>query len=81
LASSLTLSPTPVPVHWKEEVKKQLARDFMLGILEEVPANKPTVWQHRMVVVRKQNGSQRRTVDMQKLNAVSLRQTHPVLSP
>jgi hypothetical protein len=74
-------TPATVPVHWQEEVKKQLARDFMLGILEEVPANEPTVWQHRMVVVRKHNGSQSRTVDMQKLNAVSLRQTHPVLSP
>ena len=65
-------TPATVPVHWQEEVKKQLARDFMLGILEEVPANEPTVWQHRMVVVRKHNGSQSRTVDMQKLNAVSL---------
>jgi hypothetical protein len=34
-----------------------------------------------MVVVRKQNGSPRRTVDMQNLNDASLRQTHPVLSP
>ena len=52
-----------------------------MGILEEVPTNEPTLWMHRMVVVRKQNGSPRRTVDMQRLNDASLRHTHPVLSP
>ena len=74
-------NPATIPVHWAEEVKKQLARDVELGILEEVPTNEPTLWMHRMVVVRKQNGSPRRTVDMQRLNDASLRQTHPVLSP
>ena len=49
--------------------------------MEEVPANEPTVWLHRMVVVRKQNGSPRRIVDMQRLNYASLHHTHPVLSP
>lgn len=56
-------------------------RDVELGILEKVPANEPTLWMHKMVVVRKQNGSPRRTVDMQRLNDASLRHTHPVLSP
>ena len=68
-------------MHWEEEVRKQLERDVEMGILEKVPANEPTVWLHRMVVVRKQNGSPRRTVDMQRLNDASLRHTHPVLSP
>jgi hypothetical protein len=52
-------TPATVPVHWHEEVKKQLARDVKLGILELVPAKEPTIWQHCMVVVRKQNGSPR----------------------
>ena len=69
------------PVHWEEEVRKQLARDVELVILEKVPPNTPTLWCHRMVVVRKQKGSPRRMVDMQRLNDASLRQTHPVLSP
>ena len=34
-----------------------------------------------MVVVRKQNGSPRRTVDMQALNEATVRQTHPMTSP
>ena len=74
-------NPATIPVHWEEEVKKPLDRDVEMGILEKVPANEPTVWLHRMVVVRKQNGSPRRTVDMQRLNDASLRHTHPVLSP
>ena len=57
-------------------MQKQLARDVELGILERVLANEPTEWQHDMVVVRKTNGSPRRTIDMQKLNATTLRQTH-----
>ena len=74
-------NPATIPVHWVEQVKQQLSRDVEMGILEKVPANEPTVWMHRMVVVRKQNGSPRRTVDMQRLNDASLRHTHPVLSP
>ena len=54
----------PAAVHWEEDVKHQLARDVELGILEKVPLNTPTVWCHRIVVVRKQNGSPRRTVNM-----------------
>lgn len=46
-------TPATVPIHWREEVKKQLDRDVDLGILERVPPNEPTLWQHRMVVVRK----------------------------
>ena len=36
---------------------------------------------HRMVVCRKHNGDPRRTVDMQKLNDVSVRQCHPTQPP
>ena len=47
-----------------------MAWSVELGILERVPPNTSTEWCHRMVVVRKQNGSPRRTVDMQMLNDV-----------
>jgi hypothetical protein len=50
-------NPATIPVHWVEEVEKQLARDVAMGILEKVPINEPTLWMQRMVVVRKQNGS------------------------
>ena len=43
-------NPATIPVHWEEEeVKKLLDRDVEIGILDKVPANKPTVWLHRMV--------------------------------
>ena len=60
-------TPATVTVHWQEEVQKQLARDVEMGILEHMPVNKLTIWQHHMVVMRKQNGTPWRTVDMQKL--------------
>ena len=34
-----------------------------LGILEGATGNKPMVWQDRVVVLRKQSGSPRRSVD------------------
>ena len=54
-----------------------LDRDLALGVLEVVPENTPMTWCHRMVICRKHNGDPRRTVDMQKLNNVSVRQCHP----
>ena len=60
-------TPATIPVHWQEDLQKQL------GILKRVHANESTVWQNRMLVVRKLNRSPRLTVDMKKLNADSLR--------
>ena len=34
-----------VPFPWKADMKKQLVRDMESGILEQVPAKEPTVWQ------------------------------------
>ena len=56
-------------------------RDVRLGVLEKVPVNTPTKWCSRMVIATKQNGQPRRTVDMQALNAASVRQTHHTQSP
>ena len=50
-------------------------------MLEEVPENTPITWCHCMVVCRKLNGDPRHTVDMQKLNEVSVRQCHPTQPP
>ena len=73
--------PGKVPVHWEDKVKKDLDRDVALGVLEVVPENTPMTWCHRMVICRKHNGDPRRTVDMQKLNDVSVRQCHPTSPP
>lgn len=74
-------NPASVPLHWKDQVKLDLDRDVRIGVLEKVPVNTPAIWCSRMVVTGKSNGSPRRTVDLQKLNESSLRQTYPVESP
>ena len=74
-------TPIPVPHHWKKKVKEDLDRDVRLGIIEPVPAGTPTIWCSRMVVAPKKDGSPRRTVDLQKLNAATMRETHHTPSP
>ena len=74
-------SPIPVPHHWKNKVNADLDRDVRLGIIEPVPPGTPTVWCSRMVIVPKKDGSPRRTVDLQNLNAATYRATHHTASP
>ena len=74
-------NPIPVPVHWQEEVKRGLDRDVALGVLEMVPLGTPVTWCHRMVICTKKNGSLRRTIDFQPLNAHATRETHHCPSP
>ena len=79
--SNAVYQPAVVPVHWEKKVKQDLDQDMALGVLEVVQENTPMTWCHRMVICRKHNGDPRRTVDMQKLNNVSVRQCHPTQSP
>ena len=65
-------TPIPVPVHWQEQVKRELDRDVRLGVIEEVPPGTPTTWCHRMVIVAKKDGKPRHTVDLQALNQESM---------
>lgn len=74
-------TPIPVPHHWKKRVKEDLDRDVALDIVEPVPVGTPTTWCSRMVVAPKKDGSPRRTVDLQKLNTATLRETHHTPSP
>ena len=73
--------PAVVPINWQLPVKAGLDRDCELGVLERVPLNTPTTWQHRMVVVAKHDGSPRRTCDFRHLNKFTPRQTHHTQSP
>lgn len=74
-------TPVPVPLHWQDEVKKGLDQDVQLGVIEPVPVGEPVTWCHRMVVCAKKNGTPRRTVDFQALNAHAVRETHHTQSP
>ena len=73
--------PANVPLHWEAEVKKGLDDDVAFGIICPVPQGEATEWCSRMVVTGKKDGHPRRTVDFQKLNASSLRETHYTPTP
>ena len=65
----------PIPIHWQDQVYRDLLRDEALGVIEKVPYGEPVKWCHRMVVTRKHNGSPRRTVDLSPLNKYCKRET------
>ncbi|XP_021365018.1 uncharacterized protein LOC110457888 [Mizuhopecten yessoensis] len=74
-------TPVPVPIHWQGAVKAGLDQDVRLGVIEPVPVGEPVTWCHRMVICAKKNGTPRRTVDFQPLNAHATRETHHTPSP
>ena len=45
--------PHRVPIHWSQQVEEGIKRDIKIGIIEEVPANTPAKWCHKMVVTSK----------------------------
>jgi hypothetical protein len=66
--------PHRVPLHWKEQVEEWLRRDLKMGITEELPANTPAKWCHKMVVTSKPGSPKpRRMVDMSALKTASYR--------
>ena len=79
--SVATSRPVRVPAHWREQVAEQLERDVALGVIERVPPGTPVTWLHNMVVTAKADGTPRRTVDLQALNKVSVRETHHTVPP
>ena len=73
--------PIPVPYHWKDRVKQDLDADVARQIICPVPVGEPVKWCSKMLVTAKKDGSPRRVVDFQKLNAQCLRETHHCPSP
>ena len=49
-------TPASIPIHWQDQVHKDLLRDEALGVIEKVPYGEPVTWCHRMVVTRKHDG-------------------------
>jgi hypothetical protein len=74
-------TPIEIPHHCKKKVKADIERDVRLGIIEPVPQGTPTTWCSRMVVASKKNVDPRRTVNLQKLNDATLRETHHTSTP
>ena len=74
-------SPIPVPHHWKRKVKAEIDKNCRMGVMSPVPSGTPTTWCSRLLSTPKKNGDPRLVVDLQPLNAVSLRETHHTPSP
>ena len=73
--------PSRIPIHFKDQVEKEIRRDVKLGVLEEVPPNTPTTWCSRMVIQTKKSGKPRRVIDLQPVNKCAVRQTYSGGSP
>ena len=71
----------PIPLHWQDQVLKDLERDEALGVIEKVPYGEPVTWCHRMVVTRKHDGSPRRIVDLSPFNRFCKRETFSAEAP
>ena len=68
--------PIPIPLHWQDEVKEALDADVRKGNIEPVPIGEPVTWCHQMIIAEKKDGTPRRTIDLQPLNAYAIRETH-----
>ena len=73
--------PASVADHWADKVWKMFETDIKAKVMKRVPFNEPTLWCARMVLVKKKDGSPRRTVDYQQLNKQCLREPNYGESP
>ena len=73
--------PSPVPLHWRAQVKADLDSDVIRGVLEKVPSGTPDTWCAWLVLQPKKNGTARRTIDLSALTKVGIRETHHTRSP
>ena len=73
--------PCPVPMHWREQVRKDIEADVKRGVLEKVPPGIADTWCARMVITPKKDGRPRRTVDLSALTKVGVRETHHTRAP
>ena len=74
-------SPIPVAHHWKRKVKAQIDKCCRQGVMGPLTPGTPTPWCSRLLATAKENGDPRLVVDLQALNAVSVRETHHTPSP
>ena len=70
----------PVSYPLRETVKMELDSMLEQGIIERV-GDRPTQWCHPIVVIPKQDGGVRMTVDLTKLNSQVLRTVHNAKTP
>ena len=74
-------TPYIIPTRWKNKVRSDLNSDERLGIIEKVPEEIPTTWQHRLEVVANPNGEPWGVVDLSPLNRPGGREKHVSVPP
>ena len=74
-------NPIPVPYHWKQQVKAALDLDVEREIIAKAEIGSPVEHCALMVIIPKENGEPRRTINYQRLNANCLHETHHTQSP
>ena len=52
--------PVPVPLHFRDQVKKDLLADKQRGVIERVPLGVKPTWMAKMLIKPKKNGRPRR---------------------
>lgn len=67
--------PNPSSISLKKRVKQGINQDVALEIIEPVPVGTPITWCSGMVIALKKDGSPRCMVDLQELNAATMRET------
>ena len=73
--------PSFITLYWQQKVHDDLIRDEAMRVLEIVPHSELTEWCHCMVIIRKHDGSSRRTVDLSPLNKFRNHETHAFKAP
>jgi hypothetical protein len=66
--------PYRTPVHLRETLRQEIDSMLRAGVI--VPSNSP--WSASVVMVTKQDGSQRICMDYRRLNSVTIRDTYPI---
>ena len=73
--------PIPVVRHLRTAIKNSTDADIEKGITALAPVGTAVEWCSPMVVACKKDGTLRHTVDLQRINAQCLRETHHCLTP
>ena len=68
--------PVPVPLHFRDQVKKDLLSDVKRGVLEKVSLRVKPTWMAKMLIQPKKEGRPRRVADMSALTKVTRRELH-----
>ena len=73
--------PVPVPLHYRDQVKRDLLAAEKQGVIERVSLGIKPTWMAKMLIQPKKDGRPKRVVDMSALTKVARRELHHTFSP